>query len=170
MHQFCHSETNKRTDEYNGKDFKFIRELVSACRKATSKKFNLSYRLSVHMVDNSYIRYSEDELDFIKLIKLIDEQGIDVFHSSEIKAGANVFGAEESLHHIIRKHTIKPIITCGRIDKLQRANLLLNDGKVDLIAIGRALISNPELISNFENEEQFEFQKFSYEKHIDKID
>ena len=142
LHQFCHGETNKRTDEYNVKDFKFIRELVSACRKATTKKFNLSYRLSVHMVDNSYIRYSDDDLDFSKLVKIIDKHGIDVFHSSEIKAGANVFGAEESLHHLIRKHTSKPIITCGRIDNLQKANLLLNDGKVDLIAMGRALISN----------------------------
>jgi N-ethylmaleimide reductase len=169
LHQFCHSETNQRTDEYNAKDFKFVQELVSACRKATSSKFNLSYRLSLHMVDNSYIRYSEDDLDFGKLIKLLDKEGIDIFHSSEMNAGSNLFGAEEALHQIIRKHTTKPVIVCGQIDSLEKAESLLNDGNVELIAIGRALISNPELVSFFKNDEKYELIKFNYEQHIDKI-
>ena len=169
LHQFCHSETNQRTDAYNAKDFKFIQELVSTCRKATSSKFNLSYRLSLHMVDNSYIRYSQDNMDYGKLIRLLDNEGVDVFHSSEMNAGANLFGAEESLNHIIRKHTNKPIIVCGQIENLEKANFLLNDGRVELIAFGRSLISNPMLVSFFMNDEKFEFQKFSYEQHIEII-
>jgi len=169
LHQFCHSETNHRTDDYNAKDFKFIQELVCACRKAVSSNFNISYRLSLHMVDNSYIRYSEIDMDFSKLIRLLDNEGIDVFHSSEMNAGANLFGTEEALHHIIRKNTTKPIIVCGQIDNLEKADSLLNDGRVDLIAIGRSLISNPKLVSYLKNDEKFEFQEFSYEHHIDKI-
>lgn len=169
LHQFCHRDTNHRTDDYNAKDFKFIKELVSACRNVVSSKFNISYRISLHMVDNSYLRYSEDDMNYTKLIRLLDHEGIDVFHSSEMNAGTNLFGTEEALHHIIRKNTTKPIIVCGQIDNLKKANSLLNDGKVDLIAIGRALISNPKLVSYFKSEEKHEFQKFSYEHHIDKI-
>ena len=112
LHQFCHSETNKRLDEYNAKDFKFIKEL-DLVGKSPPEILNSPHRLSLHMVDNSYIRYSKQNLDYGKLVKLLDKEGIDVFHVSEIKAGANAFGSEQSLHEIIRKHTYKPIITCG---------------------------------------------------------
>ena len=121
------------------------------------------------MVDNTYIRYSKDDMDYSKLIRLLDNEGINVFHSSEINAGEYLFGVEEALHHIIRKNTTKPIIVCGQIDKLEKANSLIKDGKVDLIAIGRSLISNPNLVSFFKNDENYEFQKFSYKHHIDKF-
>ena len=35
------------------------------------------------------------------------------------------------------------------VESLENANKLLKDGRVDLIAFGRSLISNPELVSNF---------------------
>ena len=169
LHQFCHKETNERTDEYNAVDFKIIRDLVRACRAMTSPAFKLGYRLSLHMVDNSYVRYSADDLDYGKLVKLLDKEGVDVFHSSEMKAGANLFGATEALHHIIRKNTTKPIIACGRIDRLNKANKLLNAGHVDLVAIGRALISNPKLVCFFREDKEYEFIKFKYEEHINRI-
>ena len=78
-------------------------------------------------------------------------------------------GSEQSLHEIIRKHTYKAIITCGNIESLENANKLLKDGRVDLIAFGRSLISNPELVSNFKKNLKFEIQKFNYEKDIDKL-
>ena len=169
LHQFCHNELNKRTDEYNAKDFKFIKELIKSCREATSPMFKISYRLSLHLVDNSYIRYSKDNLDYGKLIKILDKEGVDVFHISEINSGSNAFGSDYPLHEIARKHTKKPIITCGRIDNLEKANKLLKKGNVDLVAIGRALISNPDLISQFKKKQKMKFKKFNYNRDIEEI-
>lgn len=165
IHQFCHAETNKRTDKYNAKDFLFISELVKACRKAVSAKFILSYRLSLHMVDSNYIRFSDKDLDYKKLIEILIESGIDVFHSSELNAGGKMFGSDDSLHSIIKKHTDKPIIVCGRINKLSKANDLLNKD-ASLIAFGRSLISNPNLLSHLKNEKESDLIKFDYEKHM----
>ena len=165
LHQFLHSETNKRTDHYNAKSLKFVEELVTKCRNSISNSFTLCYRLSLHMVDNSFIRYDEKELDYAPLVQLLDKNGIDVFHSSELKAASPAFGHDLALCEVIRENTKKPIITCGRISKLKTAEKLLDSKKADLVAFGRSLISNPELIANFKNNVDHDFVKFNYDEH-----
>jgi len=166
LHQFAHRSTNIREDGYGASgDFRFIKELVIACREAVSKSFLLSYRLSVHMVDNSYVRYDKADYNIPALVKILDQCGIDVFHSSEIRAGAPVFGAELSLNEIIRTATNKPLIVCGGINSEEEANDLL-ENNADLVAFGRSLISNPALINNWENDRGQEIVKFSYSKHM----
>ena len=88
-----------------------------------------------------------------------------MFHSSELKAGAPVFGAELSLNEIIRTATNKPLIVCGGINSEEEANDLL-ENNADLVAFGRSLISNPALINNWENDRGQEIVKFSYSKHM----
>ena len=62
-------------------------------------------------------------MNFGKLIKLLDNEGIDVFHSSEMNAGLNLFGTDETLYSVIRKNTTKSIIACGQIDNLEKETL-----------------------------------------------
>ena len=168
LHEFCHGECNVRKDEYEAGEFRFIKELVTACRAAVSADFVLAYRLSIHMVDSNYVRYDKELFDHGKLVEVLDELGIDVFHSSELNAGSKMFGGEEALSALIRKHTDKPLIICGRFRKQSQADKVLKSKHADLIAFGRSLISNPDLISGFRRED-FEFVKFDYEKHISDI-
>jgi len=170
LHQFCHKETNVREDDYRAIEFKFIKELVQACRAAVSKDFTLAYRLSLHMVDSSYIRYDETQLDYSRLVQLLDEEGIDVFHSSELKIGAKMFGGDRPLHQLIKENTKKPIIACGSMKALDKANAILEKGAVDMIAFGRALISNPNLISSFRKDSEFKAISFKYENHINNFE
>lgn len=165
LHQFCNGATNARNDEYNASSFMFIEELVKKCREQVSKEFTLAYRLSVHMVDSSYVRYDESELDFGKLVERLESLGIDVFHSSEMKSGSRMMGGTVSLSELIRQYTRKPLITCGRIRSLERANTILKSNKADLIAFGRLLIPNPDLVNGF-RQDGYEAEKFNYEKHI----
>lgn len=166
LHQFTNKETNQREDEFNSKEYKFIDLLIEECRAKVSSKMILSYRLSVHMVDNSFLRFDESFVDLERLIKLIDKNGIDVFHSSELKAGYPVFGSDLSLCELISQHTEKPIISCGRISNLVSANKILNEKKSDLVAFGRPLIANPELLKNIKEDKDIAFKKFNYEKHM----
>lgn len=168
LHEFCHMDCNQRDDEYTAASFRFIEKLVKACRTAVSKEFTLAYRLSVHMVDSNYVRYDQELFDHARLVELLDSWGIDVFHSSELKAGSKMFGGEEALSHLIRKHTQKPVIVCGRMRKQGQVDKILMNGEADLIAFGRSLISNPDLISGFRSDD-FEFIKFNYDQHIQAI-
>ena len=52
---------------------------------------------------------------------------------------------------------------------LEKANKLLKKGNVDLVAIGRALISNPDLISQFKKKQKIKFKKFNYNRDIEEI-
>lgn len=168
LHQFCHADSNHRTDEYRpSPNFKLVEEVVKAVKKEMNEETVLAYRLSVHMVDNSYIRFNSNNLDYTLLVKKLDEWGVDVFHSSELQATSVMFGEKRSLHELIREATNKPIIVCGGIDRLEKANNLLAEGAADLVAFGRNLISNPQLIKLLKEEKAFELEKFDYRKHID---
>lgn len=166
LHQFSSQLSNKRIDSFEAKSLKFIDLLTKACRSAVSDDFVLCYRLSLHMVDNSYIRYNPGEMDYEKLITLLDKNGIDVFHSSELKAGGVMFGGEEALCELIRSHTNKPIIVCGRISKLTTAEKLLTSKKADLVAFGRALIPNDSLVKDFASGSEKEVIRFDYNQHM----
>lgn len=170
LHQFCHTETNQREDEYGpSPHFKFIEKVVSKAREALGDHKTLSYRLSIHMVDNSYLQYNEEKYMIAALVQNLEEWGVDVFHSSELKSTGPMFGAKKSLHQLIRENTQKPIILCGGIQELQTANELIDKNEAELIAFGRNLISNPDLISNFKEDPTFTPIKFDYLQHIEKI-
>lgn len=163
LHQFCLPEVNLRNDEYGlqSGSYKFISDIVKACKKAV--KIPISYRLSLHTVDNPYFRYCEN-IKFSKIIDKLEKAGVDIFHVSEIIANKAMFGSSKSLLELVRQKTKLPIIACGGITSLKQANRLI-EGKIDLIAFGRSLISNPELINNFMKNKHCTIQ-FSYNKHL----
>ena len=170
LHQFCHAETNLRQDEYSaGAQFSFVQQVVAACKKAVSEKFVLAYRLSIHMVDSSYVRFDLNALDYPVLINVLLKEGIDAFHSSELNAGSKMFGGESSLHELIRKHTDKPLIVCGNINNRKKAEKALAKGAADLIGIGRAFIPNPDLVIKFREEPDKKLIKFNYSEHIQSL-
>jgi 2,4-dienoyl-CoA reductase-like NADH-dependent reductase (Old Yellow Enzyme family) len=170
IHSFLSSSTNKRGDEYSlDTGYKFIEDLVASCRKVIQPKTILSFRCSVHMVDNPLIRFSMNEINFDKIINILNRGGIDVFHSSQIDSKRPLFGSNLTLHQIIRSNTTKPIIICGGIQTLKDANTILETDPNALIAFGRNFVSNPDLVRLLQTERETEIIKFDYSKHINTI-
>jgi len=170
IHTFLSHITNKRIDKYglmNG--YQFVEDLIKRCRAKLKKSTVLSFRCSIHMIDNPMIRFSSIDNPFIDMIPKLDSAGVDVFHSSEIDARKPLFGAKESLHEVIRANTVKPIIICGAIQSLADANKLLEKDNNALIAFGRNFISNPNLIKLFEAGQEDQIVKFEYARHINTI-
>jgi 2,4-dienoyl-CoA reductase-like NADH-dependent reductase (Old Yellow Enzyme family) len=166
LHQFSHLHCNQRLDEFGAHNFEFVRQCVSQCREAVGTDFTLSYRLSVHMVDNSFVRHDPNELNFSKLVKILDGAGIDVFHASELSSRHPVFGSNLTFHEIIRGSSNKPLIVCGRVSDLDMANHLIISGEADLVAFGRLLISNPNLIELLRSEREHAIRKFDYKSDM----
>lgn len=168
IHQFCHKSCNSRIDKYAAESFLFVREIIQSIRNNIPADAILSFRLSQHMVDNSYIRFSEDKYDIRKLVTSIDKLGVDVFHCSEIKANSNLFGTNKSLISLVQSATNKSIIACGEICDIQTANDLLSMEQVELIAFGRLLINNPKLMDLLQNNPRL-IIPFDYHTHINKV-
>ena len=170
IHTFLSDISNNRTDRFglmNG--YEFVEDLVRRCRTKLRPSKLLSFRCSVHMIDNPMIRISDSNNLFTKIIPKLDSAGVDVFHSSEIDARKSVFGSSKSLHEIIRSNTEKPIVICGAIQSLVEANRLLQNDNNTLIAFGRNFISNPNLIELFKFGHEDKIIKFDYAKHINTV-
>jgi len=168
IHTFMTKRTNSRSDEY-GENHRFVSELIEGCRKKMRSSTTLSFRCSIHMVDNPMIRYSKDDMDFEFLVRTLEQKGVDVFHCSQIDSKRPLFGSDKTLHKIVRELTDLPIVVCGGIKSLAEANSLISEDINSLIAFGRNFIPNPGLIDLFKNNRESEIVSFDYEKHINSI-
>jgi 2,4-dienoyl-CoA reductase-like NADH-dependent reductase (Old Yellow Enzyme family) len=168
IHTFMTKRVNYRSDEYAESD-KFVAELIEGCRRVMKSSTILSFRCSVHMVDNPMIRYSKDDMDFELLVRTLEHNGVDVLHCSQIDSKRPLFGFNKTLHKIVRELTDLPIVVCGGIKSLAEANTLISEDINSLIAFGRNFIPNPGLIDLFKNNRESEILSFDYEKHINTI-
>lgn len=61
--------------------------------------------------------------------------------------GANVYMAEHIRKHLRKEGYSTPVITAGKIPTPKLANEILNEGKADLIGLGRPLLCDPDWVN-----------------------
>lgn len=161
VHEFCSYYANLREDRYGlSEGFSFASELVERCKKNLPPSMVLSYRVSCHMIDNIYLRLTD--VDFEKLIPLLDSKGVDVFHSSELNLGENAFRSSSSLGDTIKRLTDKPIIGCGKVVSLLNGERILDSKCYDLIAFGRPLIIDTRIPYSEQDSSTFSYNEHFY--------
>lgn len=173
LDQFLWDRTNVRTDGYGGSALartRFPAEVVAAIREAVGEDFAIVYRFSQWKSNHydSRIAQSPDELAAV-LAPLV-AAGVDVLHPSTRRhwepAFAELAGedGELGLAGWTKRLTGLPTITVGSvglddvfttaftsdgasntagIDRLLRQ---YENGEFDLVAVGRALLSDPEWV------------------------
>lgn len=152
--QFFSPYTNRRNDKWGG-SFKnrarFPLEVIRRIRAEVGPKFPILYRLSAE----ERIPGGTILEDTLKLVKLLDENGVDCF---DITAGIydsiewiyTLQGVEPGslipLAESIKRVTSKPVIGVSRLGwDIGYAAKILQENKVDLISIGRSLLADPEI-------------------------
>ena len=161
LHSFLDGRINTRSDIYNFRKLNLFKNIITKSKKYMINKI-FCFRLSLHRVDNFYSKYDEKYFNLKKIVKGLDRYGINLFHSSEIKAGNKMFGANKSLTEIIRENTNKPIISCGDISSLEQIKTLNKQG-TNLFAFGRSSISNKNFVKELKKSLQFK-NNFTYKK------
>lgn len=164
--QFLWHKSNRRKDEYGGSlenRVRFACQAVAAVRAAVGREFPIIFRLSQwKLMDyDARIALNPDELEQI-LLPLV-AAGVDVFHVSTRRFWEPAFsGSDMSLAGWTRKISGKPVIAVGSIgiDKqfslemfsggmssqpmsVELAERKLADGEFDLVAVGRAILADP---------------------------
>ena len=144
---------NKRTDEYGG-------SIENRCRfhSETMQKI----REKIGQEHPIFIRFSADELisegnrieDGIKIAKALEKGGADVLDITQGIIYRSPFGIEIPsyckhgcfirLPEAIRKEVNIPVIGVGRIIDPAMADQFIQEGKADIIYMGRQLITDPE--------------------------
>ena len=151
--QFLMADSNTRTDEYGGSfenRARFLCQIVSSVRDAVGDDFPISCRIPASEYPAG--RYSEKEI--IQLVNMLEEAGADIFNVSVVVSRnlVNVIpmcfppGSLVPLAERVKRVTKKPVITFGRINDPLLAESILQEGKADLIALGRPLIADPEIL------------------------
>ncbi len=153
LNQFLSPAANKRTDHYGGSTenrARIVREILKQIREKVGEEYILGLRLSVvEFVDGGLTL--EESCD---LIKMFIDDGLDIIHVSAggIDSGPKMIEAAAS-GELIRlagevKETVNiPVIAVGGVLNLDQAEKALEQGLADMVAIGRGLIADPELVT-----------------------
>ncbi|MDB5743552.1 MAG: oxidoreductase [Polaromonas sp.] len=147
MHQFFSPLTNTRTDAYGGSlenRMRLTLEIVSAVRAVMPDTMPLAVRLSA--VD--WVEGGIELDDSVQLCRRLRDLGCDLMDVSS--GGLSPLqkiplspGYQVPLAKTIKQETNFPVMTVGLITEARHAEDILTKGEADLIALGRAFLTNP---------------------------
>jgi 2,4-dienoyl-CoA reductase-like NADH-dependent reductase (Old Yellow Enzyme family)/thioredoxin reductase len=158
LSQFISPYSNKRTDNYGGSlenRARFVIELLTAIRNKVGDKLAIEFRVSA----DEFVPGGMNEEDTINFLKLIRDK-IDLINVSVggmiaepryvtymaqpylFPHAYNVYRAEK-----IRKAVNVPVACVGSIISLEMADRIIEEGKADIVAMGRAQVADPDLVN-----------------------
>ncbi len=153
INQFLSPYANKRTDRYGGDIIgrtTFLLEILQDIKRKAGADFPIIVKLNI----NDYVEGGITPEEATVTAKLAAEGGADAIIAS--------VGLHESrpymmippmsiadftnIHYaaMIKEHINVPVAAIGRIIEPVRAARIIEEGKADLVALGRTLLSDPE--------------------------
>ncbi|SEW04505.1 2,4-dienoyl-CoA reductase [Chryseobacterium wanjuense] len=164
--QFFWEVTNTRTDEYGGKNIKersrFAVDVVKAIRAAVGEDFTIIIRLSQWKQQDYSSKLANTPEEMEDWLLPLKEAGVDIFHCSQRRFWEPEFeGSDLNFAGWAKKITGQPTITVGSVglkgdvmgafagqgtekEDLAELTRRLERGDFDLVAVGRALLQDPE--------------------------
>jgi 2,4-dienoyl-CoA reductase-like NADH-dependent reductase (Old Yellow Enzyme family) len=168
LDQFLWEGTNQRTDAYGGSmqnRARFVVEVIEACRAEVGASFPIIMRWSQWKQQDYTAKLASTPAELEVFLAPFVDAGVDIFHCSTRRFWEPEFeGSDLNLAGWTKKITGKPTITVGSVglnadflpqpgesafrsaepaslDELMRR---MNQSEFDLVAVGRALIANPD--------------------------
>ena len=168
LDQFFWEGTNQRDDNYGGSldnRGRFVREIVAACRDEVGPEFPIILRWSQWKQQDYSARLVESPSELERFLAPLVDAGVDVFHCSQRRFWEPEFDDSDlNLAGWVKKITGVPTITVGSVSldadfiplpgehvfregkpaSIDRLIEMLDRGDFDMVAVGRALIANPD--------------------------
>ncbi len=144
--------TNKRTDEYGGSALNRSRigcELIARTREKVGPDFPILFKMN----GRDYLDGGVEIDEAVERAVLFEEAGIDALDISASLHGSIQWlsppymfppACLSHLAEAVKKAVSVPVIAVGKISDPFVAENILEDGKADFVAIGRALLADPE--------------------------
>ncbi|MBX3017616.1 MAG: alkene reductase [Bdellovibrionaceae bacterium] len=151
LEQFLSPVTNERTDDYGGtpeKRMRFVLEVAADVARAIGAN-KTAIRLSPYGTNAGTSAFEGVDAFFGELAKRLSELKLAYVHVVDHSAmGAPAVSPE--VKKLIRDNFQGTYILSGGYDR-ERAEKELNEGFGDLVAFGRPLISNPDLVAKLKS-------------------
>ena len=149
LEQFIRPNSNVRTDQYGGSienRARFVLEVAEAVAAAIGKD-KVGIRLSPYGVFNDMPLYPEMEADYTYLAGKLNALGLAYIHLVDHSAqGAPK--VPDSIKATFRSTFKQTLILSGGYD-VARAEADLAAGRADLIAFGKPILANPDLVERW---------------------
>ena len=154
--QFLSRSTNKRQDAYGGSvanRARFLVEVIQTVRLAVGKEYPVWCRINGREYGIEQETTPEDAQETAKMAV---EVGADAVHVSgfgpafPVNITSPIFSPAPVIHLAegIKKVVNVPVIAVGRITP-EAGEKIIEEGKADLIAIGKGMLADPEIASKF---------------------
>jgi 2,4-dienoyl-CoA reductase-like NADH-dependent reductase (Old Yellow Enzyme family)/thioredoxin reductase len=153
INQFMALNSNKRDDRYGGSfdnRIRFLLELLADIKAKAGRDYPVGIRIN----GNDFIKNGWTLDDTLRLAPLLEAAGADYLHVS-----AGVYGSTEltipsvyapqgcfvHLAEAVKQVVSLPVVAVGRIKHADMADRIIAEGRADAVAMGRALLADPEL-------------------------
>jgi 2,4-dienoyl-CoA reductase-like NADH-dependent reductase (Old Yellow Enzyme family) len=183
--QFFWGDTNTRTDRYGGRTLaertRFAVEVIKEVRRQVGEDFAVIMRLSQWKVSDYNYKMAKTPQEMEAWLSPLADAGVDIFHCSQRRFwDAEFEGDDLNFAGWAKKLTGRSTITVGSVglsgeflaafrgessvpaslDELLRR---YDRGDFDLVAVGRALLADPEWVSKIRDQRDAELKGFSKE-------
>jgi len=175
---FLWRDTNQRTDRFNGDArarAQFGVEVVRAIRAVIGEDLPIIFRFSQHKQQDYKARFADSPEELGTILGALADAGVDLFDASSRRFDMPAFeGSDLNLAGWARKLTGKPSMVVGGIglnnwvqdtfkgrgetqavNNLDQVRRLFDRGMFDMIAVGRALLSDPAWVERARAGEPF---------------
>jgi len=152
INQFLSPFYNHRTDKYGGsieKNMRFALEVIEGIRAEVGASYPIMFRQN----GSDFVEKGLSVEDASTIAKQLSKTGVDAIHvsagipeSSEWTAQPMGFepGCLIPLAEQIKKAISIPVVAVGKINDPILANSIIEQGKADMVALGRGLLADPE--------------------------
>ncbi|MGW8428041.1 oxidoreductase [Peribacillus simplex] len=165
--QFNSDTSNERSDRYGG-DLKqrltFMKEVLKAVIDAVGVERTL-IRFSALKIDQPSYMWEDPEKAIETFIEVFNETGVKMIHPSTMEFTKPI-ARGLTMHELVRSHWDGIIIGVGGIDP-EAAEAALEKGIIDVAAIGRPLIANPDYLARIKQDEKL--VDYEAKKHLGQL-
>lgn len=151
INQFLSPLSNKRKDEYGGSPenrARFLKEIIHAVREVWPMEKSLGVRVSAE----DYVEEGNHDTDIGEMLNMVKSEGIDVVNVSSgavVPVKMKVYpGYQVRFAETIKKMTNLPVIAGGLITEAVLAEEIVQNGRADMVYMGRELLRNPYFALN----------------------
>ncbi len=166
--QFLWDQTNVRDDAWGGdpaRRTRFAVEIVKACRARTRPDFPIIFRFSQWKQQDYAARLWKQPQDLAAFLEPLADAGVDIFHASQRRFWEAEFdGSPLNLAGWAQRLTGRPAIAVGSVGldsemlqtffsdqpaqpgSLDQLIAMMERRDFDLVAVGRALLSDPDWV------------------------
>jgi len=184
LDQFLWEGLNQRTDEWGGslvKRTRFVAEIIKAIRAEVGPDFPIILRWSQWKQQEYSAKLANTPAELEEFLAPLTEAGVDIFHCSTRRFWEPEFeGSDLNLAGWVKKITGKPTMTVGSVGldaafaeegkadfadakpaSLEKLIDRLEKDEFDLVAVGRALIANPNWANTIQAEAHGELAPYT---------